>query len=385
MRLVIIAHVFGFNDGQGRVNFEVAQAAVKAGLQVTLVGQSCDDVLLRDGCARFVQFERSKLPTQSLKNISFALRSARWLRNHRHEFDLIQANGFITWGAVDIVAAHFVHSAWLKHPNYPFRSLKRPYQLYQRLHTIFNAWQERKVYRQAKKVIAVSRKTAREVEALGLEPSRVVVIYNGVDVDAFHPGVSERAHFGLPQDLPLAAFVGDLRTPRKNLDVVLNSMKWLPFLQLVVAGDTDGSRYPDMTKQLGIADRVHFIGKTTEVARMMRSVDLFILPSRYEAHPLVVMEAMASGLPVIASSGIAALEDFRDKIAILEDHEDPIALAGIIAGLLESPSRMRALGSAACDFAKDMTWGNTASKYLEVYEEVLGSPSRIESSLSKLA
>jgi glycosyltransferase involved in cell wall biosynthesis len=371
MRLALMAHVFGFNDGQGRVNFEVAHAALKAGHSVTLVGQSCDATLTAYESFRFVQFKRSKLPTQSLKNISFAVRSARWLRKHRAEFDVIQANGFITWGDVDVVAAHFVHSAWLQQPGYPFKSWTKPYEIYQRAHTVFNAWQERAVYRGAARVIPVSRKTGGEVEALGVDPARIKVAYNGVDIDTFHPGAQDRAFFNLPSNVKLAAFVGDLRTPRKNVGLVLHAMTLLPELHLVVAGDLTASPYPALAKELGIAERVHFIGKTVEVARLIRSVDVFILPSRYEAHPLVVMEAMASGVPVIVSANVAAIEDFRDAVLILNDLDAPDELATMIAKLLADPARMKSYGAKAREFTEGMTWGHTAAKYLEVYGEVV--------------
>ncbi len=377
MRLALIAHVFGFNDGQGRVNFEVAHAALKAGHVVTLVGQSCDATLKSYKSCQFVQFKRSTLPTQSLKNISFAVRSARWLRQNRSHFDLIQANGFITWGDVDVVAAHFVHSSWLRQPGYPFKSWTKPYEIYQRAHTLFNAWQERSVYRRAARVIAVSHRTGAEVEALGVDPSKIAVAYNGVDINVFHPGIQDRAFFNLPTNVPLVAFVGDLRTPRKNVGLILHAMTLLPELHLVVAGDLTASPYPALAEKLGIADRVHFIGKTVEVARLIRSVDVFVLPSRYEAHPLVVMEAMASGVPVIVSSNVASTEEFRDVVLILNNLDAPEELVSLISGLLSEPARMSSYSLMARRFTEGMTWEHTTSKYLQVYREMVDQENRV--------
>ncbi len=371
LRVGMVAHVFGLRDGQGRVNYEVAAGAIRAGLELTLIAERCADGLLLSQDHGLILLPESRLPSRLLKNLSFAARSARALKKHRRRLDVVQANGFLTFARADIAAAHFVHSAWLKHPAYPFQlSTLKPYHLYQRFFTSFSSWQERRVYQQAKRVIAVSRKTAREVAALGVDPSRISVIYNGVDLESYYPGESERSYFGLPLLVPMALFVGDLKTPRKNLGTVLHAMVEVPDLHLAVAGQIEGSAFPGMARKLGLETRVHFLGKTGEVARLMRSADFFVFPSLYEAHPLVVMEAMASGLPVIVSSCIAAGEDFASVTVMLENPLDASALASLMRELIQSPAQMKELGHAAREYALGMSWERTASKYLEVYMDL---------------
>ncbi len=374
MRLALITHVLGFREGQGRVNYEVARAGLDAGLHITAVAESCAADLRDHPRMEFIQVSKSRLPTRVLKNLSFALRSTLRLARRMHRFDLIQVNGFSTFVKGDIVAAHFVHSAWAKNAHYPFHlSSMKPYELYQCFYTTFNAWWEKKIYRKAKKIIAVSRKTARELVELGVDPSVITVIYNGVDVDTFRPGAPERPYFGLPENVPLALFVGDLRTPRKNLGTLLHAMRLLPQMRLVVAGATAGSPFPSLAQELGISERVFFLGATGEVARLMRSVDLFVFPSRYEAHPLVLMEAMASGLPVVVSENVAAGEDFA-SCTLTIDPENVSALASSISKLLQSPEEMKALGASARECAIRMRWATMAAQYLRVYAEAKGSP-----------
>ena len=371
MKIAIVAHLFGFRDGQGRVNFEVAQAALAAGHELTVVAHECDNAIATHPLATFVKIQESSLPTQFLRNHLFAVKSARWIRRFGGQFDVIQANGFVTFEPVDIVAAHFVHTSWRKHPSYPFRlPSTRPYVLYQNFFTSFNARFEPKVYGGAKAIVAVSRKTGREVQALGVDPAKINVIYNGVDVETYHSGTPERAHFGLPQDVDLALFVGDIRTPRKNLGTVLNAMTHLPGLHLVVAGDAAGSPFPALAAKLGLDQRVFFIGKTSEVALLMRSVDLFVFPSRYEAHPLVLMEALASGLPVVAAAGIVEGEEFAQACLSLADPDDAEGLARLISDLLQSPTRRQQMASAARAQALGMSWSVTAQKYLALYEQI---------------
>jgi glycosyltransferase involved in cell wall biosynthesis len=371
LKIAIVAHLFGFRDGQGRVNYEVARAALDAGHEVTFLAQECDGTLANHKHARFVKMKESSIPTQLMRNFSFALRTARWLRRCGKEFDVIQANGFVTLVRVDIVAAHFVHSAWLKHPSYPFRLRSlRPYIVYQNLFTAINARFEPGVYGRAKAVVAVSRKTAREVQDLGVCELKVHVIYNGVDIETYHPGPPDRARFGLPPNAPVALFVGDIRTPRKNLETVLRALRNVAGLHLAVAGDATGSPFPELARELGVSQRVSFLGKSSEVALLMRSVDLFVFPSRYEAHPLVLMEALASGLPVIAASGIAKGEEFADACVLLHDPNDAEALGTLISELLNSPETRRQMASAARTKAMEMGWSVTAEKYLALYDRI---------------
>ncbi len=126
------------------------------------------------------------------------------------------------------------------------------------------------------------------------------MIYNGVDTRGFAAAQGDRAKFNLPADAFLLLFVGDLRTPRKNLGTVLEALRHLPdHVHIAVAGYLPGSPYPEEARALGIADRVHFLGLVKEMPVLMHSVDAFVFPSRYEAMSLSLLEAMAAGLPVV--------------------------------------------------------------------------------------
>jgi glycosyltransferase involved in cell wall biosynthesis len=187
LRLVLVANRHQYNDGQGRVNYEVALAALNSGMKVTLLTAYCADEIANHPNAHFVHIGKEQLPTQFLRNLAFANESARWLREHRGEFDLVQANGFVTWESCDIVTAHFVHTSFAKSPYYPFARSLRPYALYQRVFTALNARWERRAFHTAKHIIAVSDAVAEDVRQLGVPSERVEVIYNGVDIDEFSP------------------------------------------------------------------------------------------------------------------------------------------------------------------------------------------------------
>jgi glycosyltransferase involved in cell wall biosynthesis len=372
MRIALVTHKVDFQDGQGRVNYEIVMAALKEGHRVTVVAEFCSDEIANHPHGKFICVREHPIPTQLLRNLYFARKSGRWVRQHRNEFDLIQANGFVMWEPADIVAVHFVHGAWLKNRFFPFRwSSLSPYAYYQRLITIMNARYEKRAFESAKVLVAVSDSTANEVVGLGNSRNKIRVIHNAVDSSEFYPGPSERESFGLPTDPPVALFAGDIRTPRKNLETVLKAMLSIPKLHLAVAGKTEGSAYPELARTSGIADRVHFLGMTNRIAALMRSVDFFVIPSRYESYGLVVLEAMASGLPVILSANVGALEFAGDICIVISDPDDSTKLADAMTELICSPERRRAMGEAGHQRALEMQWSNTAAAYLRVYRDFL--------------
>ena len=372
MRIAILTHKVDFQDGQGRVNYEIARAALGKGHHVTVVAEFCSKHIADHPRGSFVCTRKHAIPTQLLRNLHFAWRSARWLKRHRNEFDVIQANGFVTWEPAHIVAIHFVHTAWLKSSLFPFTwSSFSPYGYYQRILTTMNSYFERKAFHAASALVAVSGFTKSEVVGLGIPPEKVTVVYNGVDIEEFHPGPGNREGFGLPKDVPLALFVGDIRLKRKNLEAILKAMQLSTEMHLVVAGKVEGSPYPAIAIELQVQDRVHFIGKTSQIPLLMRSVDLFVFPSRYEAHPLVLMEAMASGLPVVVSANFGAGDYIGGGGYLFHDPDDACELASLIEKLLRSPDQRRIMGEAARKQALAHQWSRTSEGYISVYDALL--------------
>lgn len=369
-RLAFVSHRFQRNDGQGRVNYEIVLAALENGYHVTVLSTHCAEEIARHPNARHVSIGRDNLPTELLRNIVFAWSSARWLWRHRGEVDLVQGNGFITWEKCDIVAVHFVHTAWGKSVYYPYRSWT-PYSLYQRIYTLLNSRWELGAFRKARRIIAVSRLVKQELVSLGAPADRIEVIFNGVDVEQFQPGTAERALFGLPAQVPLALFVGDIRSSRKNLETVLKALQQVPEMYLAVAGKVQDSPYPAMARELGVDQRVFFLDKISGIPKLMRSVDLFVFPSRYEAHPLVVLEAMASGLPVIVSGSFGAEDFLGDGGKILGDPNDVAGLAAYMNELLQDTEKRKAMSLAGRKRAVEMRWSTMAAAYLAVYEKML--------------
>ncbi|RKE35950.1 glycosyltransferase involved in cell wall biosynthesis [Paraburkholderia sp. BL23I1N1] len=376
MRVAIVTHVVRHNDGQGRVNHEIARAALDENIAVTLVASHVAPDLLAHPDVRWAPIKIGRWwPTNLLRQQVFAFKSAMWLRAHRREYDVLHVNGFITWMPADVNTSHFVHSGWFGSKYYPFGLTKGVWSAYQSIYTRCNAVLERWAYRRSKVITAVSQKIADEIRAIGLTPhNRVDVIYNGVDTQGFAAATGDRAKFGLPADAFLLLFVGDLRTPRKNLGTVLAALKHLPeHVQIAVAGFLPGSPYPEQAKALGIAHRVHFLGLVKEMPVLMHSVDAFVFPSRYEAMSLSLLEAMAAGLPVVTARTAGGAEIITPECGIvLDDPDDPKALAGAVARLADNDDARRAMGAAANELATGFGWARMAAQYIALYRQLEG-------------
>jgi glycosyltransferase involved in cell wall biosynthesis len=386
MKIAIVTHVVRHNDGQGRVNYEIARAALAEGHQVTLLASHVAPELASETRLRWVAIKVGRFwPTKLFKQQVFALKTALWLKKHKKDYDVLHVNGFISWTKADVNTAHFVHGGWLRSPYYPFKLTGGLWSAYQVVYSHVNAKLEHWAYQRSKIIAAVSEKVAVEIRANGTESERIEVVYNGVDTTAFTAARrtgSDRAQFQLPDDACLLLFVGDLRTPRKNLDTVLKALLELPSsVHLAVAGYIPGSPYPDEAKALGISDRVHFLGLVKNMPTLMHSVDAFVFPSRYEAMSLSLLEALAAGLPVITAKTAGGAEIIgTDCGIVLDDPDDATALAGAVLKLADAPELRREMGVAARLLADQFGWARMARRYLDLYRGFANQKGAVASS-----
>ena len=371
MKFCIVTHKIKKGDGQGRVNYEVVQEAIRRGHYLTLLASEVAPELQENSRVDCIAIPVKGYPTEFVRNLIFAQKSADWLCKNRSDIDLVKVNGAINLAAADVNAVHFVHSSWLRSPVHISRNRRDLYGLYQWLFTAFNARWEKQAFQKAQVVVAVSEKVAQELVNIGVPRSRIRVIVNGVDLEEFTPGESNRQKLGLPENVTLALFAGDIRTPRKNLDTVLYALAKVPDLHLVVVGHTQGSPFPELAASLGFSDRVHFVGFRRDIPDIMRAVDLFVFPSRYEACSLVLLEALSSGIPVITATATGGGELVTPECGIvLSDSDDIDALAVALMSLVSDVPLMKQMGKAARFVAEQHSWKTMAQTYVDLFEEL---------------
>jgi glycosyltransferase involved in cell wall biosynthesis len=371
VKLCIVTHKVKKGDGQGRVNYEIAKEVIRRGHQLTLLATEVAEELHESSKVNWISISVNNFPTEFVRNFIFANKSAGWLRKNRSAVDLVKVNGAITTAASDVNAVHFVHSSWLRSPVHISRIRRDLYGFYQWLYTALNARWEKQAFRKAKVVVAVSQKVAQELVDIGVPQSHIRVIVNGVDLQEFSPGVASRQKLGLPENVTLALFAGDIRIPRKNLDTVLHALVKVPDLHLAVVGGTEGSPYPKLAASLGLNERVHFLGYRHDIAQIMQAVDLLVFPSRYEPFGLVVIEAMASGLPVITASTTGASDIVTPECGVVLPESDDIdALAAALLSLVSDRAIMQQMGKAARSIAEQHSWTTMAQTYVDLFEEL---------------
>jgi len=371
MKLCIVTRSVIKGDGQGRANYEIVREAIGRGNHVTLLANNIEPELQQNSQVNCIYIPVKGWPTQLLSSMVFAGKSAAWLQKHRSEFDVVQTYGAATGFKAEVNTVQFVHSSWLRSPVHPSRLRRDFYGAYQWLYTVLNAHWEKKAFRQAQVVVAVSEKIAKELIDIGVPKERIRVILNGVDGQEFVPGSADRSKLGLPEGVTLALFVGDIRTARKNLDTVLQALVQVPDLHLVVLGATERSPYPQLAAKLELSTRVHFLGFRRDVPEIMRAVDLFVFPSRYEACTLALLEAMATGLPVITATATGGAEIVTPECGVvLPDSEDTQTLAEALSRLASDRELRRQMGHASRAIAQQHSWASKAKSYVDLFEEL---------------
>jgi UDP-glucose:(heptosyl)LPS alpha-1,3-glucosyltransferase len=183
---------------------------------------------------------------------------------------------------------------------------------------------ERRIFtlRAARQIVAISARGKSEIEALyGTPPDRVSVVYNGVDLERFHPENRNRWRdetretLGLPADAWLIAFVGS-GFERKGLGPLLESVSRLRDRRahVLVAGKGRTDAYRVLVERLGLGGAVSFIAPRPDVERIYAAADLVALPARYEPFGNVHLEALASGVPVLTTRVAGGAEVVRDGL-----------------------------------------------------------------------
>jgi UDP-glucose:(heptosyl)LPS alpha-1,3-glucosyltransferase len=236
-------------------------------------------------------------------------------------------------------------------------------------------WLEKRRYAFARKKQVVCASSALK-EILGTTYPGVVPMLSVVTPGVANaPGwasqeirLAARQKHGLPQEASLLLFVGN-DFVKKGLPTLLSSLKKLPEkTHLVVVGNSEGVQAMQRLEQLaGLTQRVHFLGSLADMESAYQAADMLVHPTLEDSYGMVVLEAMAHGLPVVVSaapySGIA--QDLTDGLnaLLLKNPKDVGALAAAIGSLLGDANFSEKLSKNAAAFAIDHTWVKSALDY----------------------
>jgi glycosyltransferase involved in cell wall biosynthesis len=377
VHVVIVAPVVTPFDGMGSINYYTVERALARGHRVTLVTEAIHDDLVGRAGVTWIPIRVKHLPTDFVRSLTFSVVASRWITRHRDDIDVLHVNGSTTFVPADVNSSHFVYAEWLASDDLKTNALG-PRTLYYRFLAWVNAILERRAYRSAEVCVAVSESVRAELVRIGVAPERISVIENGIDLVRFKPLPPNRERFGLPADVPLASFAGDLVSTRKNLDGVLDLLEDVPELHLAVAGYLDGSPYPGIVRDRGLSDRVHFLGYCANMPQLLASTDFFIFFSHYEPFGLVILESMAAGIPVVTSQNVGASAVVPDDAGIVLPARPTRSLvAETVRGLLRDPELRRAMGACGTRAAARYSFEAMADRYVDLYEAATPSAERI--------
>jgi L-malate glycosyltransferase len=223
------------------------------------------------------------------------------------------------------------------------------------------------------RIIAISEAVATVLTNGGIPADRLTVVHSGIDLDAARaaPPYGVRARLGLADDTPVAVAVGAL-VPHKDHGTLLHAARRLtdrvPNLHWALAGDGELRGVLEWLRdQLGLADRVHFLGQVPAPEGLIAEASVFVMSSREEGLGTSVLDAMACGIPVASTTAGGLAEMLGGGAGLLVPPGNSTALADAIARILTDPVLRSALVARAAEAVAHFTAERMAAEVLTVY------------------
>ena len=310
--------------------------------------------------------------------LTYSLRTARLLRKRAGDFDVVHDNQCLGYGILDI-ARRVPTVATIHHPITIDHKLDRQAATLTRRLTLarwyaFTRMQKRVAPRVSRVITASATGKRDAAEELGVDPRRVTVVHNGVDTDLFKPmpdveRVPGRIITTTSADVPLKGLVyliealAKLRTERDAHLVVIGTPR-------------PGGKVLQAIARFDVTDAVTFESNidSLRLVELYATSEVAVVPSLYEGFSLPAAEAMASGVPVVATTGgsLPEVVGTEGETGILVPPKDVGALAVAIRELLDDPARRGGMGLAGRQRVLDMfTWSRAAEATATVYREAI--------------
>jgi len=318
MKIAVVRQRYNPYGGAERFVERALGALVQEGAEITLITRSWEGAEIRDGYKQLICNPQAS--GRVARDRSFARCAQEAMA--AGGYDITQSHERIP-GCMIFRAGDGVHAAWLAHlrrvrgPLGRFGLRINPYHRY-----VVAAEREMFAHPALRAIICNSRMVRDEiVRHYGVPEDKLHVIYNGVDLDTFHPGLADehrqtvrRAH-GITEATPLFLFVGN-GFERKGVPQLLRAFATMANKSArlaIVGGDKKLAAMRKLADRLGLCARVLFVGPQKDVKPWYGAADAFVLPTLYDPFPNAALEAMACGLPVLTSSSCGAAELIADE------------------------------------------------------------------------
>jgi glycosyltransferase involved in cell wall biosynthesis len=317
--------------------------------------------------------------------MTFSLRARRLLAQRRGRYDVVHDNQTLGYGLLGLSRLGLPLVTTIHHPVQIDRELELAAAVGWRRLSL-RRWygftrMQRRVARRLTHTITVSESSREQiVRHLGIPSNRVEVAPIGTDADLFRPDptvsripgrivTTASADVPLKGLLPLVEAIAKVRTERQ--------------VELVVVGSTRaGGPVAELIDRYSLSDAIRFTGRVTdaELVGFLQSAELAVVPSLFEGFSLPLVEAMACGTPVIATTGGALPEvaGRHGETALLVPPGDAQALAAAISAALDDPALRARLGAAGRNRAvARFTWRAAAERTVDVYRKAMATKPRV--------
>lgn len=374
---------------QGRIRIcHVAVADLWAGAEVQLKGLIAElarmpeidvSVVLFNGGRLQNELSHYGVPVQIFPEKHWSsIRIGTALRRYfdKKRFDIIHTHKYKD----TILAAPVAHWSGVSHVVRTVHGLTEPFSGVNAWKMAFYESVERRVHQQyVSTLLAVSSEIECRLRQTGA--TDVVCIRNGIELNAM-PNRSMRSAtrkaFGVTDDVCLIGSVGRL-TPVKGFPHLIKAVQILTeqglCVKLLLIGDgTLNEELRRLAQDLGVAERVVMVGHREDTPELLQAMDMFVLPSLHEGIPMALLEAMAAGLPVIATRVGGIPEVIIDHVSgILVEPGDPSGLALVCRRLMNDAASAERLGQAARARVEErFSSGAMAAEVANVYRRLVG-------------
>ncbi|MFI5339629.1 MAG: glycosyltransferase family 4 protein [Candidatus Methylomirabilales bacterium] len=368
--LIIASYWPGWGGAEQQCRL-LAKEFLRRGHEVLVLTRGRKDVsaeeLLEGGAVR----RTPALGPGHLQSVVWILTATAWLRRHGRRFDILQGYQLLSPATVGILGRSGRQAVVLR------PACSGPYGDIAEIQRLPLTGLRRRLLQRADTFVTLTPAIETELAEFGLGMIPCHRIPNGVDLTAFAPATGNerralRARLGLPENQAVCAFVGRL-SPQKDPALLLEAWAighW-PQAHLVLVGDGPLRTRLEASVTSGpTRGQVTFAGATADVASYLKAADLLVLPSRAEGMSNTILEAMACGLPIVATDLIGNREVMGDdgQVGRLVPPGDPAALAEAIGTLLRTATLRDKLGEAArAMVAERFDMQRVVTQYVSLY------------------
>lgn len=323
----------------------------------------------------------SKLTGGFAEPYTFGRRVAKYLKEHGQHYDLVHDNQCLAWGLLDIQKRGLPVVATVHHPITRDLEIKLAAEDNWGMRLLIKRWHsflrmQKKVVRKLNHIITVSEQSRADIAACFQRPVEAIdLIHNGIDTEVFKPDPNAlKTPFSL---ITTASADQPLKGLRYLLDAVHQLRPHYPDIKLTVIGKLHvGGETEKRLAALKLENAVTFVSgiSTAELVARYNQSQLAVVPSLYEGFGLPAGEAMACGLPLVATDGGAIPEVVGDA-ALSVPAGDANAIAQAISQLFDKPAWRQMLATKArARIEENFCWQRVAAQLTAYYREQLLAP-----------